>query len=116
MNALLVAVGAVFGAPLRLVVDRLVQHWSGRPLLWGTLAVNVFGSFVLGWTAAAAKGALAVALGIGFCGAFTTFSTFGFETLHLWETRQRRLAVINVVLSLVLGLAAVSLGWAIGRH
>jgi len=116
MAALLVAVGAVFGAPLRLIVDRLIHRWSGRPLLWGTLTVNVVGSFVLGWVAAAATGAVASGLGIGFCGAFTTFSTFGFETLHLWESGRRGLAVMNVVLSLVLGLAAVSVGWVIGRN
>ncbi len=116
MAALLVALGAAFGAPLRLIVDRLVHRWSGRPLLWGTLTVNVVGSFILGWVAATATGAVASGVGIGFCGAFTTFSTFGFETLHLWEGGRRSLAVANVVLSVVLGLAAVSLGWMIGGN
>lgn len=114
MTALLVALGAGVGAPLRLVVDRLVQRWSGRPLLWGTLLVNVAGSFTLGWVAAATTGAAAIGLGVGFCGAFTTFSTFSFETLHLWESNRRLLAVTNVVLSVALGLAAVSLGWLAG--
>lgn len=114
MTAVLVALGAVVGAPLRLVIDRIVHRLGARPLMWGTLVVNVVGSFVLGWVAAAATGRVELGLGLGFCGAFTTFSTFAFETLHLVEAGHRRHAVLNVALSLVLGLAAVSAGWALG--
>ena len=84
--------------------------------MWGTLVVNVVGSFVLGVVAAGGASQVHTVVGIGFCGSFTTFSTFGFETLHLFESGQRRLAVSNVALSIVLGLAAVSLGWNLAHH
>ena len=84
--------------------------------MWGTLAVNIVGSLVLGVVAAGGAGEVRTVVGIGFCGSFTTFSTFGFETLHLFESGQRRLAASNVALSVVLGLAAVSLGWNLAHH
>ena len=116
MTAVLVGIAALVGAPMRLLVDRYVAHFSGRPLMWGTLAVNVVGSFVLGLVTAGGSSGTRTVIGIGFAGSFTTFSTFAFETLHLFETGQRRLAWTNVVLSLSLGLAAVALGWGLAAR
>ncbi len=112
----MVAVGAAVGAPLRYVVDRLVQRRFGGVFPWGTLAVNVVGSFVLGVLAAAAAdgrvGDDVMALaGVGFCGALTTYSTFGYETLRLVEGGARWIALGNVGLSVGAGLLAASAGW-----
>jgi fluoride exporter len=111
MVPLMVVLGAVVGAPARYLTDRLVQsrHTTGFP--WGTFAVNVVGSFVLGVvTGAAASPWLAALVGTGFCGALTTYSTFGWETVHL----SRPLAVANAVGSVLAGLGAAGLGLAVG--
>ncbi|MEU7893248.1 fluoride efflux transporter CrcB [Nonomuraea sp. NPDC049152] len=113
MSVLLVAVGAAVGAPLRYLADRWVQarHTSAFP--WGTLAVNVAGSAVLGFLAAAqvSSGVMALA-GTGFCGALTTWSTMGYETVRLAEEGMRPQAVANVVVSVLAGLGAAVVGGA----
>jgi CrcB protein len=77
VTPLLVALGAAFGAPLRL----LAGHWLDRDLPFGTLLANVAGSFLLGWFSALSLGDHALALlGTGFCGAFTTYSAFAVKT------------------------------------
>ena len=111
MTVFLVALGAAVGAPLRYLTDRAVQarHDSGFP--WGTLTVNVAGSFVLGLLAGLPASAPETALvGTGFCGALTTYSTFSYETLRLAQTGARAYAVLNVVVSIVAGLGAASVG------
>ena len=119
MTLLLIALGAAVGAPARYLTDRAVQARHDSVFPWGTLTVNVVGSFVLGMLAAAAtRGAvssgLTAAVGTGFCGALTTYSTFGYETLRLTEERAGFEAVANVVASLATGLGAAALGWAVG--
>ncbi len=116
MTVLLVALGAAVGAPLRYLVDRGVQARHDSVFPWGTLAVNVAGSFVLGLlaggtAAGAVPGSLMSLLGTGFCGALTTYSTFGYETLRLAETGATRFAVLNVTLSVSLGLGAAAVGY-----
>ncbi|GAA3467802.1 fluoride efflux transporter CrcB [Nonomuraea roseola] len=112
--ALLVALGAAVGAPLRYLVDRLVQSRYGTLFPWGTLTVNVAGSAVLGFLVAfaASPGVMALA-GTGFCGALTTWSTLGYETVRLAEEGFRLRAVANVVLSVVAGLGAAAAGAAL---
>jgi CrcB protein len=114
-GAVLVAAGALVGAPLRYLTDRAVQARFGTEFPWGTLAVNAFGSLVLGLVtgavaAGAASGQLQLLLGTGFCGALTTYSTFSYETLRLLETGARGRAAANVAVSLAVGLAAVYAG------
>jgi fluoride exporter len=102
---------ARFGLTL-LVADRLHPH---LPL--GTLAVNVSGAFLLGLLAGAAvDGDARLLLGAGALGSYTTFSTWMVETQRIEEAGRRRIAVANIVLSVVLGLAAVALGHAIGAQ
>jgi CrcB protein len=118
MTVVLVILGGAVGAPLRHLTDLLVQSRTDSVLPWGTLLVNVAGSFVLGVvgaavTTAGAPGWLMTLLGTGFCGALTTFSTFGFETLRLLEEGSLLEALVNVVASMAAGLAAVAAGWAL---
>jgi fluoride exporter len=112
---LLVALGAAVGAPARYLTDRALQLRvsSGKP--WGTIAVNVVGSFVLGVLAsAAATGGWSALVGTGFCGALTTYSTFGYETVRLASSGDHRDAAWNVAISTAAGVAAAALGWGLG--
>ena len=113
MSVLLIAAGAAVGAPVRWWVDRWVQQRWVPALPWGTFTVNVVGSLLLGALAHATmsdSGAFLL-LGVGFCGALTTFSSFAWETFRLVEDGAELYAVLNVAGSLVVCLAAASLGW-----
>jgi CrcB protein len=120
MSLVLVMAGAAVGAPLRYLTDRAVQGRHGTALPWGTFTVNVVGSLVLGLlTAAAITGDVSpetqLVIGTGFCGALTTYSTFSWETLRLFEDDARLLAGVNVVSSILAGLAAAATGFAVGH-
>jgi len=92
-----------------------VQRWSGCSFPFGTLAVNVLGSLVLGVLhGAGVTGDALLLAGTALLGSFTTFSTWMLETEGLRENGESRLAAANVLVSLALGLAAVALGWAAG--
>ena len=107
MTVLLVALGAAIGAPLRYLTDRFIRARTGPGFPWGTLAVNVTGSLVLGFVLGIPAGPGWTALiGTGFCGALTTYSTFAYETLRL----PRRRALANVAVSILAGLGAAYLG------
>lgn len=119
MTVLLVLLGGAVGAPARYLTDLVVQSRHRFRLPFGTLAVNVAGSFVLGLVASlAAHGSVATwvvtLVGTGFCGALTTFSTFSFETVRLVESGRAAAALGNVLVSLGAGLVAVALGWWLG--
>jgi CrcB protein len=104
--ALLVGLGGVFGALARYLLGERADAHSGD-----TLAVNLLGSFLLGALVAAPVGApLLQFLGTGFCGAFTTFSSFAFETVRLAETGEPGRAFGNAAANLVGTLLAVGLG------
>ncbi|MEO7194751.1 MAG: fluoride efflux transporter CrcB [Pseudonocardiaceae bacterium] len=118
MITLLVAVGAAIGAPLRYLVDRAVQTRHDSLFPWGTFAVNAAGSFLLGGLATASLHTptpVMAALGTGLCGALTTYSTFGYETVRLLQDRARLLAVINITTSIIAGLGAATLGTALAQ-
>jgi CrcB protein len=120
VSLLLVIAGATIGAPLRFLTDRAVQSRHDTLFPWGTFAVNVIGSLILGIItgAVAAGGAspqVQLAVGTGFCGALTTFSTFSYETLRLLEDDARFFATANVVASIVAGVGAAFLGVAISQ-
>jgi CrcB protein len=103
---LLVGIGGVGGAISRHLVGERIESGTGD-----TLAVNVMGSFLLGALLAVPVGDTLVALfGTGFCGAFTTFSSFAFETVRLAETGERRRALANAALNLVGAVLAVFAG------
>jgi CrcB protein len=118
MTLLLVALGAVVGAPLRYLTDRFIQARHDTIFPWGTLTVNAAGSLIMGFlVGAAAAGRLdpmiVTVLGPGFCGALTTYSTFGYETLRLAEDGSRFLATANIAINLFAGLGAAFVGVAI---
>jgi CrcB protein len=120
MTILLVIVGAMIGAPLRYLTDRAVQARHDSPFPWGTLAVNIAGSFVLGLliAGAAVEGLsphVVAFAGTGFCGALTTYSTFSYETVRLAQDGTRFYAVTNVVASVVAGLGAAFCGAAVAQ-
>ena len=118
MTVLLVLVGGALGAPVRYVVDLMVQSRHDSVLPWGTFAVNAAGSLVLGATAggvaaAGGPGWVLTLAGTGFCGALTTFSTFSFETVRLAEEGALGAAAVNVAGSVVVGAAACAAGWSV---
>ena len=120
MTLLMVCLGAALGAPARYLTDRAIQSRHDTVFPWGTLTVNVVGSLILGLLVGLAghyqvPAAVVAAVGIGFCGALTTYSTFGFETVRLVEDGARFYAVLNVVASLVAGLGAAVAGYALGQ-
>jgi CrcB protein len=119
VTLLAVLVGGALGAPLRYLTDLWVQSRHDSDFPWGTFAVNAVGSAVLGVTAGtlvAGSGPdwVLPLVGIGFCGALTTFSTFGWETLRLLEDGSMGEAVLNSAGSVVVGLAACAGGWYLG--
>lgn len=118
MTILLVIVGAAVGAPLRYLTDRAVQSRHDSVFPWGTLAVNLAGSFLLGLLAAGATahgvpGSVLALLGTGLCGALTTYSTFAYETVRLVADRARFYAVANLAASIGGGLGAAFCGAAV---
>jgi fluoride exporter len=113
VDAVLVAVGAAVGAPLRYLTNHWLRERLGGTAVAGTLAVNVAGSLVIGLiVGAGATGAPLALVGIGFCGALTTFSTLALEIWDALSDDRYPHAVANVALSLTLGLGAAWAGWA----
>jgi fluoride exporter len=120
VSLLLVITGAAIGAPLRYLGDRAVQSRHDTVFPWGTFTVNVLGSLILGIitgavTSGGASPQVQLAVGTGFCGALTTYSTLSYETLRLLEDDARLFAAANIVASIVAGLGSAFLGVAIGQ-
>jgi fluoride exporter len=113
VTPLLVVLGALAGAPLRLLALRLAARGERDPAL-GTLVVNVAGSALLGvlagWSGLPAEAFALV--GTGFCGTLSTFSTFGADVVRMLEERALGRALGYLCGTLVLGLAAAAVGYA----
>ena len=106
MTVLYVAIGAAVGAPVRYVLG----HYLDRRLPWGTVLVNVAGSFVLGvLSGLALSGAPMALLGAGFCGALTTYSAFAVQSYD----RGPRLGLVTVLLTVPPALAACAAGFTL---
>ena len=107
--ATLVGLGGAAGALLRYGTTRALDAGT---LPYGTLAVNVLGSFVLGLlTFGGVGGEVSLLVGVGACGSYTTFSSFAHDTVRLAETGSPRRAVANALGTLLAALAAVALAW-----
>ncbi len=116
---LAVGFGGFIGAPSRYLLDRFVSTRFATDFPWGTFIINASGSLLLGFlTGLFLVRRLPVVVdafaGVGYCGAYTTFSTFSFETVQLLEGGQVLEALANVALSLVVGLGAATAGIALG--
>jgi CrcB protein len=105
------------GSVLRFLVDRAVIRRVARPFPFGTLAINTSGAALLAFLGGLGLGKEAALLaGTAFVGAYTTFSTWMLETQRLGEERQLRPAIANIVVSVVLGIAAAQLGQRIAEQ
>ena len=118
MRALLVGIFGFAGTLARYWLQGVAQRATSSTFPYGTLAVNVLGSFVVGFVAtltlerAALNPTWRAAILVGFCGGFTTYSAFAWETFELMRTGDPLRGFANVAAQLVLGLAAAWLGWA----
>lgn len=117
---MVVGCGGFVGAILRYVVAGWAQNLSNSHFPFGTLAVNSIGSLVIGvvlglFQHAAIAPEIRLFVSIGLLGAFTTFSTFSYETMMLLRTGSLMGAFLNVMVSVSVGLAAVYAGYVIGR-
>jgi CrcB protein len=121
VTILLIGAGGAAGAIARFLVDQAVMTQLQGRFPWGTLVVNVSGSFVIGlllalvlarpgWADSVRPGLM-----IGFLGAYTTFSTLMLESWRLWEDGARALALADLVGSIALGVVAVVVGLTVGR-
>ncbi len=110
MTPLLVVLGAMAGAPLRLLAERVAAARRGPGSVVGTAAVNVAGSALLGLLVglAGVPGWALALVGVGFCGTLTTFSTLGADVVRLGEQRRPGRAVAYLGGTLVLGIGAAA--------
>ncbi len=119
MTFVWISIGAVLGANARYLVTRVMAQWLGPSFPFGTLVVNVFGCLAIGVVATMLTGRLVdrpeivrLVVIVGFLGSLTTFSSFSYETHELFRDGEWVRAVVNIVLSVLAGLAGVRLGMA----
>lgn len=111
-----IAAGGALGSVSRFAMSHQIYQWFGRDFAWGTLSVNVLGSFVMGLVAVLLVDKFVVStelkafIVVGFLGAFTTFSTFSIETLQYIQIGEISKAFFNMAVSLITCLLAVWLG------
>jgi len=117
-----VVVGSAIGGGARFLLGTLIQHRAGGQFPLGTLVINITGSFLLGFLLRYATGSAAISpevramLTTGFCGGYTTFSTFSYETAALIEDGDYRRAAVYAALSVVFSLAGAFIGLAAARE
>ena len=116
MAALLVAAGGALGVLSRYGISRLTLH--SEALIWSTVGINIVGSFLLGLLVAEDwfSRDLREALGVGFLGGFTTFSTFSVQVVLDTDAGEPGKALAYVLVSVVGGIAAAAAGYALGRR
>ncbi len=121
MKLLFIMCGGAIGAGLRYLSGLGIVRILGKDFPYGTLFVNVLGSFILGFLTVALANRLTLsedirlALTIGVLGAFTTFSTFSLETVQLFEHSAYAKAVLNIALNLGLTILAIIIGMTLAK-
>ena len=123
LNYLLVAAGGALGSVSRFWASGALANRYGQSFPWGTLFVNVSGSFIIGFfaTLTAPEGRWLVGPSgrnffmSGFCGGYTTFSSFSWQTVDLVQKGNWAAAAANILLSVLLCLAATWLGWKLAQ-
>lgn len=122
INVIMVCVGSALGGGSRYMLSKLVNYLWPSLLPIGTIAVNAFGCFLIGFLCGLSLGGvlgnerLKLFLTVGFCGGFTTFSTFMNENYMFAENGKIGLLSLNIVISLVIGYLAVFGGIFVGRQ
>lgn len=121
IDVLWISLGAIVGANLRYIVSTWAMNVLSPSLPLGTLIVNTTGSFILGyfliWTSerVLVDPHWRLLVAVGFCGAYTTFSSYSFETLKLIEGGHYSIAIVNFVANNLLALVAVLAGAVLAR-
>lgn len=123
LQVLLIAIGGAIGSVLRYGMSNMTYLILGRSFPYGTLVVNVLGSFLMGLLSIlliervdSMASPLRALLLIGLLGGFTTFSSFSMETLNLFENAEITSALLNIIVSVCLCLLAVFIGALLGRQ
>ncbi len=120
-NILAVGLGGLLGSILRYVSVRAIDQYLIKNFFFGTLTVNIIGSFIVGIIAGVAlkradlSESTRLFMGVGFCGGFTTFSAFALENVNLINDKQIGTALSYIGASVILGVLAVLFGIWIGR-
>ena len=116
-----ISVGAVLGANLRYFLTKIITRFSDAAFPYGTLAINITGSLILGffliWTTERvfANPLWRWLVAVGFCGSYTTFSSYAFETMAYFEQGNWTLFAVNILTNNLLCLGAVLVGAMIAR-
>lgn len=122
IQLLAVGAGGFLGAISRTIVSNQMYHWLGKDFVYGTLTVNAIGSFSLGILTMLMIDKFQISIEwkafliIGFLGAFTTFSTFAFETVLYLQQGAVEKAIINIIANVALTILLVWVGIIVGRH
>lgn len=121
MKLIYIAAGSALGGVLRYLISRIVQEQAGGLFPWGTFAVNILGCLLIGLIYGLADRGISLGAGmklfltVGFCGGFTTFSTFANENCLLFQSGHFPILALYTALSVLLGFTAAWLGHLASR-
>ncbi len=116
MSLILVGIGGIFGGISRYQLGKFISQKSKTTFPIGTFIINITGAFLLGLLSSLDTGKnIYILLGDGFLGAYTTFSTFIYESFNLFQGNEKLNAFINILGSLIVGIIGFVIGFALGQ-